>query len=100
MRDQDGPEAQRPGEAALTNSASSEEPITISGVAIGRKTKRLARRPPTERWRTIAKAISVPRIVAPSVARSPISMLARNEEQSWQGSQTLSQLSRVKPLKV
>ena len=72
-----------PAKPAFTNSASSEEPSTISGVAIGRKTKRFAPARPRKRWRTIAKAISVPSRVATSVASRPISMLVRTDEHSW-----------------
>ena len=55
-----------PAKPLATNSASSEEPITISGVAIGRKMNRLVAERPRKRCRTSANAISVPRTVATS----------------------------------
>ena len=64
-----------PPKPAATNSASSEEPITISGEAIGRKMIRFAADRPAKRCRTRANATSVPRMVATSVASRPIWML-------------------------
>ena len=76
VRDQDRPEAELAREARrATNSASSEEPITISGAAIGRKISRFIDDRPAKSWRTSANAASVPRIVEHRVASSPISML-------------------------
>ena len=49
-----------PASPALVNSASSEEPITTSGVAIGRKISRLVVARPRKRCRTSANATSVP----------------------------------------
>ena len=65
VRDQDRPEAELTARSpAPTNSASSDEPITISGAAIGRKITRLAAERPRNRCRTSANAARVPRIVA------------------------------------
>ena len=47
-------------------------PRTISGVAIGTKTRKLPASLPLNRCRTRAKAIIVPRTVATSVAIAPI----------------------------
>ena len=44
----------------LRNSVRRDAPSTISGVAIGRKTRTFVVERPTKRWRTIASAISVP----------------------------------------
>ena len=68
-----------PDRPALVNSASSEEPITTSGVAIGRKISRLVAARPRNRCRTSANATSVPRTVAPTVARKPICRLVTTE---------------------
>ncbi len=62
----------------MTNSASNEEPITTSGVAIGRKISTLVEPRPRKRWRASAKAISVPRIVATTVATSAMPTLTRS----------------------
>ena len=49
-----------PAKPAATNSASSDEPSTISGAAIGRKISRLAPDRPAKSWRTSANAARVP----------------------------------------
>ncbi len=68
-----------PASPAVVNSASSDEPITTSGVAIGRKISRLVAARPRNRCRTRAKATSVPRMVANTVARKPICRLFTTE---------------------
>ncbi len=95
------PKPSWPPKPAATNSASSEEPITISGEAIGMKITRLATDRPWKRCRTRAKAIIVPRIVATSVARKPIWMLRLSAEHmlgSAHGFSQLSQRERVEPV--
>ena len=83
-----------------TNSASSEEPITISGEAIGRNVNTLATDRPRKRCRTSANAISVPRMVATSVASSPIWIDSTTESHMPSGSQGFAQLCRVNSLKA
>ena len=78
-----------PANPLVTNSASSEEPITISGEAIGRKMNTLAAERPRKRCRTSAKAISVPRMVATSVASRPIWMDSTTESHMPSGSHGL-----------
>jgi len=56
----------------LRNSASSDEPMTTSGVAIGRKIRKFVGVRPVKRWRTRANAISVPSAVAAIVASAAI----------------------------
>ena len=82
-----------PPKPAATNSASSEEPITISGEAIGRKMSRFIADRPAKSCRTSANAISVPRIVATMVASRPISMLRPTACTSPGSAQGCSQLS-------
>ena len=84
-----------PPKPAATNRASSEEPITISGEAIGMKISRLADPRPWKRCRTSAKAIIVPRMVATTVASSPIWMLRLSAEHMLASLQGFSQLSKV-----
>ena len=69
--------------------------MTTSGVAIGRKMTRFAVLRPRKLCRTSAKAISVPRTVASTVAGRLIPMLSRREAHIPSGSQTDVQLSRV-----
>ena len=64
-----------PAKPPGTNRASSDEPITISGAAIGRKIDTFIVLRPSNWWRTSANAISVPRMVAMMVASKPIWML-------------------------
>src|SRR5919112_2741980 len=78
-----------------TNIASSEAPMTTSGVAIGRKITRFAVLRPRKLCRTSAKAIRVPRIVASTVAVRLTAMLSRSEAQSPSGSQIDVQLLSV-----
>ncbi len=68
-----------PESPAVVNSASSDEPMTTSGVAIGRKISTLVAARPRNRCRTSANAIRVPSTVAPSVARNPICRLVTTE---------------------
>ena len=67
------------GICRLTNSVSSDDPITTSGVAIGMKISTLVVDRPRKRCRAIANATSVPRIVATIVASSPIRRLSPSE---------------------
>ena len=86
-----------PAKPAPTNSASSEEPITISGAAIGRKISRFIEERPRKSWRTRANAASVPRRVAPTVASSPISTLRPRAEHMSGSSHGFIQLCSVNP---
>src|SRR5687768_12959073 len=61
-------------DADATNSARSDAPSTISGVAIGMKIARLVLARPRNWYRTRARAISVPRAVAAIVAISATTM--------------------------
>src|SRR6476659_895903 len=79
-----------------TNMASSDDPITTSGVAIGRKITRFAAPRHRNEWRTSAKAISVPRIEDRMVAGMLTSKLSVREAQSPSGSQIDVQLLHVK----
>ncbi len=78
----------------LRNSASSEEPRTTSGVAIGRKISRFVVERPRKRWRTSAKEISVPRMVPTIVANSAIDALTPTDRQIVGSSQMFVQASR------
>jgi len=64
------------------NSVSSDAPITISGVVIGTKMRRLVVLDPRKRYRTSASAINVPNRVATRLERSAISMLTRSAPES------------------
>jgi hypothetical protein len=86
-----------PARPPLTNIESSEEPITISGVAIGRKISTFAEPRPRNRCRTIANAISVPSRVAPRVASAAIVIDCTTESHMPTGSHMWVQLSRVSP---
>ena len=89
-----------PAKPAATNRASSEEPITISGEAIGRKISRFIDERPAKSWRTSANAARVPRSVATSVASRPISHAAAQRLRTCSGRRRgCSQLSRVNPSK-
>ena len=88
-----------PAKPPVTNKASSDDPITISGEAIGRKVNTLATDRPRNRCRTRAKAIKVPRMVAPRVAPSPIWTDSTTDSHIPNGSHGFSQLCRVKPSK-
>ena len=86
-----------PARPALVNRASSEEPITTSGVAIGRKISRLVAARPRNRCRTSANATSVPSRVAPTVARNPICRLLTTAPHMPLGSQGSVQFASVNP---
>lgn len=87
------------GTPAATKRASSEVPITSSGVAIGRKISPLIPARPLKPCRTRANAISVPRTVATNVAIRPISMLRPTASHMSAVAQGCFQLSRVNSLK-
>ena len=89
-----------PAKPAATKRASSEEPITISGVAIGRKISRFIDERPTKLWRTSAKAANVPSTVETRVARRPISTDRTSASHIDGSSHGLSQLCRVNPSKL
>ncbi len=76
-------------------SASSEDPITISGVAIGRKISTLVLDRPTNWWRTSPNASSVPSSVARIVAVMLTWKLSLSEEHIPSGSQMVLQLPQV-----
>ena len=78
-----------------TNIASSEDPMTTSGVAIGRKISRFEAALPRKECRTRANAISVPRTVASTVAVRLTAMLSRSESHRPSGSQIDVQLLQV-----
>jgi hypothetical protein len=66
------------GTRSVTNNASSDEPITTSGVAIGRKISTFVVDRPRNRCRARANAISVPSTVATSVATRAMPTLIRS----------------------
>ena len=68
--------------------------MTTSGVAIGMKISRLVDERPRNRWRPIANATSVPRIVATSVASRPILRLSDSDSQMPGAPQGCSHASR------
>ena len=74
--------------------------MTISGEAMGRKTSRFIEERPANWWRTRAKAARVPMMVAPRVARNPISIERTRASHMDGSSQMLSQLCRVNPSKL
>src|SRR5215212_6493974 len=78
-----------------TNIASRDDPITTSGVAIGRKISRLDDDRPRNEWRTSAKAIRAPSTVAITVEVMPTSRLSRSDSQSPSGWQIDVQLLHV-----
>ena len=78
-----------------TNMASSDEPITTSGVAIGRKITRFEADRPRNEWRTRANAISVPSNVASRVAVMATPKLSWRDSHSPSGSQIDVQLPQV-----
>ncbi len=80
----------------MVNSASSEEPITTSGVAIGRKISRLVADRPRNRCRTSANATRVPSAVANTVARNPICRLFTTDAHIPASEQGSVQLLSVK----
>src|SRR6478672_8070939 len=68
-----------PESPEATKRASSEEPSTISGAAIGRKISRLEVERPAKSWRTSANAASVPRIVAPARVLAGVQPVVQGE---------------------
>src|SRR6478609_7327173 len=91
------PKPSEPEKPAETKSASSDEPSTISGAAIGRKISRFVDDRNAKLQRTSANAASVPRIVDTIVARNPIWMLFQSASHMPSAPQKFVQLSRVKP---
>ena len=81
----------------LRNNVRRDAPSTISGAAIGRKTRTFVVERPTKRWRTIASAISVPSAVATSVEMIAISMDVITADRMPRIASQWIQLSRVKP---
>ena len=91
---------QKPSSKTLVmfrKSVSSDAPRTISGVDIGRKTRTLAEPRPRKSCRTIAIAISVPSIVAASVARRPTWIDVTSASRIPSTASHSSQLSSVNP---
>src|SRR6476659_5716720 len=84
-----------PSKPNATNMASSDEPMTTSGVAIGKKMTRLDVARPRNVCRTSANAISVPNRVARMVAVMLTSKLSRKDSHSPSGSQIDVQLLHV-----
>jgi hypothetical protein len=82
------------------NMARSDAPNTTSGVAIGRKIKRFVAERPRNLCRPNAKAISVPKIVAVTVASSPIFIELPRAEHTSGAPQGFFQLLKVKPRHV
>ena len=85
---------------ALTNSVSSEAPMTTSGVAIGRNTSRLVEARPRNECRTRAKASSVPSTVATAVAITPTCRLRTTASHMPGTRHGVRQASSVKPCQV
>src|SRR5687767_3861798 len=80
---------------AATNIASSDDPMTTSGVAMGRKITRLETDLPWKECLTSANAINVPRMVARTVAVALTARLRRRDSHSPSGSQMLDQFAQV-----
>ena len=78
----------------------SEAPRTISGVAIGRKTRRFVEPRARKRWRTSASATSVPSTVAITVEISAISSERITASRIPGTASQLIQLSKVKACQV
>ena len=92
---------QKPGLILKTkNSESSEAPRTISGVAIGKKIRRLELERPLNLYRPIAKAIIVPRIVEKIVASRPIFIELPRALHTSGAPQGFCQLLKVKPFQI
>lgn len=83
------------GTPAETKRASSEVPITSSGVAIGRKISTSIPERPRNRCRASANAIRVPSTVATTVAMKPIWTLRTTASHMSEVAHGLRQLSRV-----
>ena len=84
----------------VRNSESSDAPSTISGEAIGRKMKKFANCRPRNWYRTRPIAISVPRMVAITVASAPISRLVFIASVSPVTAKGCSQCRSVNPCHV
>lgn len=84
----------------LTNIAKSEAPMTISGVAIGRKMSKFVELRPRNLYLPSAKAIIVPRIVARRVDRKPILSELPSATQISGAPHGFFQLSSVKPCQL
>ena len=78
-------------------SVSSDAPRTISGVDMGRKTRRFVAPRPAKRWRTIASAMSVPSAVATTVASKPTSIEVMRASWIPRTAFQFTQLSNVNP---
>ena len=76
-------------------SVRSEAPRTISGVAIGRKTRMFVGPRPRKSCRTIASAMSVPRTAATIVASTPIWIDLMTDSRSPSTESHSTQLSNV-----
>ena len=84
----------------LRKSVSRDAASTTSGVAIGRKISRLVPVRPRKRCRVRANATIVPRIVATTVARTPILRLFPSALQTSGAPQGLVQFAVVNPRQV
>src|SRR4051812_49945576 len=89
-----------PARFAFTNSASRDEPSTISGDAIGRKIRRFAAPRPRKEWGNMANAINVPRSVAIAVGSRPRFRLVPTGEPSWVEAHRSGPVFRVMALKL
>jgi len=85
------------GTPALRNCAARPAPSTTSGVAIGKKSRRLIVERARNRYLTSAMAMSVPSAVAMIVAMTPTRMLVPKAAHTPCAWHTLIQLSKVKP---
>src|SRR5690606_2163183 len=84
------------GTKRFRNSASSDEPRTTSGVAIGRKISRLVVARPRKRYRTSENAINVPRMVDTMVTIRPTHNEFTTDGHTSGAPHGFSQLSKVK----
>ena len=82
------------------NIASSDAPITTSGVAIGKKIKRLVVERPLNEWRPSANAIKVPNNVANKVDNRPTFIELPNAVQTSGAPHGFCQLAKVNPRQV
>ena len=86
-----------PAKPPCTNRVNSDDPMTISGAAIGRKISTFDVDRPKKSQRTRANPARVPMIVATTVANSPTRMLSPSASHIAGSSHGLSQLCIVKP---
>ena len=84
----------------VMNSVSSDVPSTISGVDIGRNTSRFVAARPRNEWRTRARAMSTPMVVAMRVERAAMTTLRSTASPRPAGPSGLSQASMLKPFHV